>query len=219
MPRRRSTRGTTRGGGKCRTDSQDKTEEAWDHDPPPARKWTPLGILVLATGMLTVIFGEADTSDFWADGLKMWWLTIKDKMGPIKRLVIYLDNGPNNAGNRTQWLVRLIEFADWSGLEIKLVYYPAYHSKYNPIERCWGTLEKKWGGTLLNSLKVILQESRRMTWCGQTPVVKRLHGEYPKGVKLTRTQMKPYNKRLQRSKSLPKYDITITPHDVVRQVG
>jgi len=27
-----------------------------------------------------------------------------------------------------------------------LVYYPPYHSKYNPIERCWSALEKKWNG-------------------------------------------------------------------------
>ena len=78
--------------------------------------------------------------------------------GTIRRLVIYLDNGPNNSGTRTQFLKRMVEFADWSGLEIRLVYYPPYHSKYNPIERCWSILEQKWGGVLLNSLKVILQE-------------------------------------------------------------
>lgn len=178
-----------------------------------------MGILVLATGMLTVIFGEADTSDFWADGLKMWWESVKGQLSGIKRLVIYLDNGPNNAGNRTQWLVRLIEMADWSGLEIRLVYYPAYHSKYNPIERCWGILEQKWGATLLNSLEVIQQEAKRMRWKGQAPEVKVLRGDYPKGVRLTRFQMKPYNKRLLRSALLPKYDITITPQQVVRQVG
>ncbi len=194
-------------------------EKAWDHDPPPARKWTPLGILVLATGALSLIFCDRETSDFWADGLKLWWLTVRSQMGRIKRLVVYLDNGPNNAGNRTQWLVRMIEFCDWSGLEIHLVYYPAYHSKYNPIEHCWGVLEQKWGGTLLNCLKVILQEARRMTWRGQAPTVKRLHGEYPNGVRLSRTQMKPYEKRLQRSKTLPKYDITIQPQQGVRQVG
>jgi hypothetical protein len=189
-----------------------------DHDPPPARKWTPLGILVVATGALTIIFGQRETSDFWADGLLLWWRSVKSQMSQVKRLVIYLDNGPKNAGNRTQWLKRMIEMADWSGLEIRLVYYPAYHSKYNPIEHCWGVLEKKWGGTLLNRLKVILQEARRMRWCGQAPVVKRLEGDYPDGVRLSRAQMKPYEKRLQRSKTLPKYDITITPHQGVRQV-
>ena len=29
-------------------------------------------------------------------------------------------------------------------LEIRLVYYPPYHSKYHPIERCWSSLQKKW---------------------------------------------------------------------------
>ena len=53
-------------------------------------------------------------------------------------------------------LKRIIEFADWSGLEIRLVYYPPYHSKYNPIERCWGALGKKWNGALLTSLNVVL---------------------------------------------------------------
>jgi hypothetical protein len=168
---------------------------------------------------LTLLFGAGDTSDYWADGLTMWWRLVQGRYGHLKRLVIYLDNGPNNAGNRTQWLRRMVEFCDWSGLEVRLVYYPAYHSKYNPIEHCWGVLEQKWGGTLLNSLKVILREALRMTWCGESPVVKRLHGDYPKGRRLTRVQMKPYEKRLERSQALPKYDITIKPQQSVRQVG
>jgi hypothetical protein len=178
-----------------------------------------LGILVLATGALTLIFGTRETSDFWADGLQLWWGMVRERWGHITRLVIYLDNGPKNAGNRTQWLRRMIEFADWSGLEIRLVYYPAYHSKYNPIEHCWGVLEQKWGGVLLGSLKVILQQARRMRWCGQPPVVKRLEGDYPDGVRLSRAQMRPYEARLQRSAVLPKYDVTIKPQQVVRQVS
>src|SRR5512142_2570254 len=84
-----------------------------------------------------------------------------DRRAPIPahepRLVIYLDNGPKNSGRRTQFLKRVVQFADWSGLEIRLVYYPPYHSKYNPIERCWSALEQKWNGVLLNCLKVVLQ--------------------------------------------------------------
>ncbi len=111
------------------------------------------------------------------------------------------------------------EFADWSGLEIRLVYYPPYHSKYNPIERCWSSLEKKWGGTLLNCLKVILQQALRMTWMGIHPVVKRLYGDYPKGIRLSRKEMKLYEQRLERSKTLPKYDITIKPRSNKKQVN
>ena len=166
-----------------------------------------------------MIFCQRETSDSWADGLLLWWEGIQARMEHIKRLVIYLDNGPKNAGNRTQWLKRMIELADRFALEIRLVYYPPYHSKYNPIEHCWGVLEQKWGATLLNGLKVILQEALRMTWRGLGPTVKRLHGEYPAGVKLTRSQMKPYETRLKRSETLPKYDITIKPRQGDRQVG
>jgi Rhodopirellula transposase DDE domain len=166
---------------------------------------------MLATGALTIIFGTQETSDFWGDGLELWWLQVKDSLRSIRRLVIYLDNGPNNSGSRTQFLKRMIEFADWSGLEVRLVYYPPYHSKYNPIERCWSSLEQKWGGALLNCLKVILQQALRMKWCGQHPNLKRLSGEYPAGVRLTKKDMKPYENRLERSTALPKYDIVIRP--------
>jgi hypothetical protein len=148
-------------------------------------------VLVLATGALMLIFGSRETSDFWVDALMLWWQQTRAEWGQIRRLVIFLDNGPKNAGTRTQWLKRLIEFADGSGLEIRLGYYPPYHSKYNPIERCWSSLEKKWGGTLLNSLQVILEQARRMTWLGKHPEVKHLERAYPEGVRLTKKEMKP----------------------------
>src|SRR6266571_2647148 len=164
---------------------------------------------MLATGALTVIFGSAETSDFWVDALKVWWLGVKDDLGHIRRLVIYLDNGPNNSGTRTQFLKRMIELADWSGLEIRLVYYPPYHSKYNPIERCWSALEQKWNGVLLNCLKVVLQCALRMKWKRRHPTLKRLDGEYPDGIRVAAKEMKEYEARLERSATLPKYDITI----------
>ena len=49
-------------------------------------------------------------------------------------------------------------------------------------------------------------------------MVKRLEGDYPDGVHLSRAQMKPYEARLQRHEALPKYDITIKPQQPVRQV-
>jgi hypothetical protein len=57
------------------------------------------------------------------------------------------------------------------------VQYPPYHSKYNPNERCWSALEKKWNGVLLNCLKVVLRCALRMKWKGRHPTVKHLDGE------------------------------------------
>ena len=175
--------------------------------------------MIVATGALTLIFASKETSDFWVDALTAWWLQVGGGLGHVKRLVIYLDNGPNNSGRRRQFLKRLIAFADWSGLEVRLVYYPPYHSKYNPIERCWSSLEKKWGGALLNCLKVILQCALRMTWRGMHPVVKRLPGDYVDGVTVSNKEWKQYEARLDRSKALPKYDITIKPKQRNRQVN
>jgi Rhodopirellula transposase DDE domain len=198
-------------GGKTRTASDGEVTKGWDHDPPAKEKLTPFGILMVAGGALMLLFGSRETSDAWADALQMWWGQAKAGLGHVKRLVIYLDNGPKNSGRRTQFLRRMVEFADWSGLEVRLVYYPPYHSKYNPIERCWSALEKKWNGVLLDRLKVVLQCALRMTWKGHHPTVRRLEGVYPDGVRLTAKEMRPYEARLQRSATLPKYDITIRP--------
>ena len=66
-------------------------------------------------------------------------------------------------------------------------------------------------GGLLTSLGVILGYARRMTWCGMAPTVDEVLGEYPAGVRLSKAQMRPIEARLERSKTLPKYDITIRP--------
>ncbi len=142
----------------------------------------------------------------------MWWGLVREGFSHIQRLVIYLDNGPNNSGRRTQFLKRMVQFADWSGLEIHLVFYPPYHSKYNPVERCWSALERKWSGVLLNCVWFVLECARRMTWKGQSPQGHQLPDrEYPTGVKLSKRAMTPWESRLHRKPGLEKYDITITP--------
>jgi len=72
----------------------------------------------------------------------------KDSYAHIRQLVINLDNGPQNSSTRTQFMKRMVTFAERNDFEIVLVYYPPYHSKYNPSERCWGALERHWNGTL-----------------------------------------------------------------------
>jgi Rhodopirellula transposase DDE domain len=198
-------------GGKTRTDGEGKVESGWDHDPPAKEKFVPFGVLVLLTGALTLVFGSGENSDLWVDALQVWWRGMRAKSRGIRQLVIYLDNGRENSGRRTQFLKRMVQFADWSGLVIRLVYYPPYHSKYNPIERCWSSLEKKWNGMLRNCWEVVLRCAQRMRWKRQHPTVKRLEGEYADGVRVPAQEMKGISARLERSTTLPKYDITIKP--------
>jgi len=166
----------------------------------------------MTTRALQLIFGEKETSDSWLDAIHLWWEKNQHQFTHIKRLVFYLDNGPNNSGSRTQFLKRMVQFCDWCNREIRLVYYPPYHSKYNPVERCWSALERKWNGLLLDRISFVLETARRMTWCGQHPAIAQLPPKhYPDDVTLTKRQMRPWEDRLTRSATLPKYDITIQP--------
>ena len=175
------------------------------------KKLNPFGILILATATLTLLFGDHETSDFWGDCLRTWWTHVRSKYRKVRRLAIYLDNGPKNSGVRTQFLKRMVEFADWSGLEIHLIYYPPYHSKYNPIERCWSSLQKKWNGVLLKCWEIVKVCALRMKWNGVHPTVMRIVGDYSTGVIVPKNEMKQINKRLKRTEKLRKYDIIIKP--------
>ncbi len=161
--------------------------------------------------MLSLIFGRQETSDFWVDALYRWWSRVQPCWPVIKRLVIYMDNGPHNSGRRTQFLKRMVAFADWSGLVARLVSYPPYHSKYNRIERCWSSLEKKFNGVLLTCWEVIKACALRMTWYKRHPVVEQLLTTYAANVKVSKAERKTYEVRLERSATLPNYDITIKP--------
>lgn len=105
----------------------------------------------------------------------------------------------------------MIGFADKSGLTIRLAYYPPYHSKYNPIERCWGALERHWNGEILDSVEKAIGWAGTMTWKGVRPVVHLIEKIYEKGISLTKKEMKPFEERLRRSEKLPLRDIVIQP--------
>jgi transposase len=185
--------------------------QALDHDPPPKEKLVPFGVLILGTGLLTLVFGWKECSDFWGDCLRTWWTSVRSRCRGVRRLVIYLDNGPKNSGVTRKFLRRMVEFSDWSGLEVRLVYYPPYHSKYNPIERCWSSLQQKWNGVLLTCWRVVKSCALRMTWNGDHPEVHRIVKRYAREKAVSKVEMQQINQRLQRSETLPKYDILITP--------
>jgi hypothetical protein len=190
--------------------------QALDHDVKPVATMIPFGILEVLSGALTILFGTSRlTSDFVVDCLELWWQQRRQSLPGVKGLMIDLDNGPETSSRRTQFLKRMVAFADKFGLEIELVYYPPYHSKYNPIERCWGILEQHWNGTLLGSVETVLGWARTMTWKGQSPAVDLVAGEYERGTRVEPKEMKQYEARLQRSETLPKWSVIITPQEVL----
>jgi hypothetical protein len=191
--------------------------KALDHDMGPEALLVPFGVLELNRGPIAIhqpwfLFGHSkETSDFIADGLNQWWNERKAVYPGVKRLHIELDNGPEISSSRTQFMKRLVEFVDHHQVEVELVYLPPYHSKYNPIERCWGILEKHWSATLFLSIAVVLRWAGTMTWRKIHPLIREVTTSYQRGVRLTKTAFRPIAKRLIRSSTLPKWSVTIRP--------
>jgi transposase len=194
-------------GGKSRVPTA-----AADHDFQPSATLTPVGIFLPASDEL-FLYGVTSkvTSDCLVDRLVQWWEQVRPRFSHITTLVINLDNGPENHSRRTQFMQRLVEFVQQYGLTVRLAYYPPYHSKYNPIERCWGILENHWNGALLDTIETVLHFATTMTWNGVHPVVELVTTTYHSGVKLTKDAMEVVETQLTRASELGKWFIDIAP--------
>ena len=199
-------------GGKSRVPTK-----AADHDFQPEASVTPVGIFLPAFDDLFLYAVTSKvTSDCLVDRLVGWWETVKERFSHVTTLLINLDNGPENHSRRTQFMQRLVDFVQCSHITVRLAYYPPYHSKYNPIERCWGILEQHWNGALLDSVDAVIQYANSMTWKGKRPVVELVRTIYPTGVKLAKEAMAAVETRLQRLPLLDKWfvDIKYSPPDL-----
>ena len=192
-------------GGKNRV-----TVKASDHDFKPKATLIPFGIFLPELDELFMYFTTSRvTSDFIVDVLEIWWESVRERFSQIKTLLINADNGPENHSRRTQFIKRFIEFAHKYQLNIQLAYYPPYHSKYNPVERCWGVLENHWNGDVLDEIDTALNFAKTMTWKGKHPVVELLTQTYETGVKLTAKEMQALEAQIERLPGLEKWFVSI----------
>ena len=195
-------------GGRTRGEN-----EAGDHDFGCEEKYIPCGIVNEDSGELFINFGSSyKTSDFIADTLEYRWNSLSIREQRSAALIqIKADNGSESSGIRTQFLNRMVSFSNEIGKPVHLLYYPPYHSKYNPIERCWGILENHRNGTKLTDAETMLRWAGSMTWKGLHPGIQVSENIYKKGISLTKSAMRQVEKFLVRNLLLPKWDILVNP--------
>ena len=104
---------------------------------------------------------------------------------------------------------RLVDFVARQGVSVRLAYYPPYHPKYNPVERCWGILETHWNGGLLDSLDAVLGYTASMTWKGVHPAVELVTTTYRTGVSLAKDAMACVEAQLDRLPALAMWFVDI----------
>ena len=86
---------------------------------------------------------------------------------------------------------------------------PTYHSKYNPVERVWGVLEKHWDGQLLDSIDKVIGLAKTIKWKGKNPFVKIIDRVYQIGVRLAKRAMNKYENMLKPKTDLEKWFVDI----------
>ena len=186
--------------------------KALDHDFKPEKKLTPFGIFLPGLDELFLYFTASRvTSDFIADCLSAFWHEVQARFPAVSTLLLNLDNGPENHSRRTQFMKRMTDFADATGLTVELAYYPPYHSKYNPIERVWGVLEQHWNGSLLESVEAVLGFARTLRWKRAQAVVKLVEQSYQTGVRLSKKAMECLEERFERLAGLERWFVRIVP--------
>jgi Rhodopirellula transposase DDE domain len=193
-------------GGKSRVPTV-----AADHDFDAVASLTPYGIFLPQYNELSLFFVCSKlTADCIVDLLETWWKTVKGHFSAVQTLVINQDNGPENHSRRTQFMHRIVQFAQKYHLRIQLAYYPPYHSKYNPVERTFGWLERHWNGSLLDEVETVLRFAETLNFKGNHPVVTLIKQVYQTGVKLSKQAMAEVERQLQRLPNLPKWFVEIS---------
>jgi hypothetical protein len=150
------------------------------------------------------------TADFIVDSLEDCWKNhLSVRFQEVKTLLLNQDNGPENNSHRRQFMKRLVEFVQTYQINIRLAYYPPYHSKYNRVERTWAALEHHWNGSLLDTIQTVVNFAQTLTWKGKHPIVKLVEKTYQKGITLTTKEMKHVESKIHRSEQLSRWFVDI----------
>jgi hypothetical protein len=160
-------------------------------------KVAPYGIYDLKHNEAWVNVGtDHDTSAFAVESIRRWWTMMgKSRYPDATRLMITADSGGSNGSRVRLWKVELQKFANETGLEIHISHLPPGTSKWNKIEhRLFSAISLNWRGTQLINHEVIIKliESTK-TRTGLKVRAALDKNIYPKGIKISDSEMKALN--------------------------
>ena len=137
-----------------------QTVETFDHDFPSLACGVaiPHGIYDLKKNQGFVNIGTShDTSEFAVDSLRTWWDAQGQKDYPLATSILILCDGGGSNGSRSDlFKAHLEQFAQQTGLEIRVAHYPPYASKYNPIDhRLFPHVHRACQGVIFKSVEMV----------------------------------------------------------------
>ena len=189
--------------------------EVSDHDYPHLAdvKIAPHGIYDMKQNKAYVNIGvSSETAEFICDSLKNWWFNHgKFDYPKSDEILIFCDAGGANSYRHHIFKVELQNLANTIGMNLKLVHYPPYTSKWNPIEhRVFPHVTRAIEGVPLNTLDEAKDKiGSAKTKTGLTVITDVISKTYEKGKQVAKDYMN--NIKIKFGESVPKLNYTISP--------
>lgn len=134
--------------------------KTWDHDFVSFAEGIiiPHGLYDIVQNIGYIHIGTShDTSEFACDSIGYWWDNFgKHDYPDATALLILCDGGGSNSSRHFIFKEDLQALADEIGIEIRIAHYPAYCSKWNPIEhRFFPHVTRACQGVVFTSVELV----------------------------------------------------------------
>lgn len=195
-----------------------KAIEASDHDYPYLAdlKISPHGIYDMKKNKAYINIGiSCETAEFVCDSLKNWWKNHgKNEYQNAKEILVFCDAGGANSYRHNIFKVELQKLVNEIKIPVKIVHYPPYTSKWNPIEhRVFPHISRTIEGVPLNTVEEAKNKiNSTKTKNGLTIATDVIKKTYETGKKAAKDFMDHI--KIKFEDSLPRLNYTILPVEV-----
>jgi len=173
----------------------------------------PYGVYDIAANAGCVSVGvDNDTASFAVNSIRRWLDVMGwDRYPAAHRLMITADGGGSNGSRVRLFKLELQNLADETGLTVQVCHFPPGTSKWNKVEhRLFCHITQTWRGKPLTSrLAVVELIAATTTTAGLTVRCELDPRSYPKGIKVTDTEMASLN--ITGDAFHPEWNYTIVP--------
>jgi hypothetical protein len=189
--------------------------KVYDHDFPSLASGVvvPHGIYDLSKNKGYVSLGKSkDTAEFLCDNLRYHWQrSIHQDYPEATEMLLLMDGGGSNSCLHYIVKEELQNLADELKMKITVAHYPAYCSKYNPIEhRLFPHLQRSWEGVVFENYEVVKERVEKTTTATGLQVVAWLNEKvYESGRKASENFKETM--RIVFDPQLPKWNYQIHP--------
>lgn len=155
-----------------------------------------------------------DTSAFVCDNIaRVWDKYLHDQYPDANTMVLLCDGGGSNASSHHIVKQDLMDLADRLGMNIFVMHYPPYCSKFNPIEhRLFSQITRSWSGAPLLSVKdAAARAEKTTTTTGLKVCVDIVEETYETKRKINSDYENRSKNQIVRRERLPKWNYLIKP--------